>query len=205
VHVAGAAWCAVMRIIARVGDLVQRTGDGRTDRVLGGQGIERSGGIMCGLHSAHGDDERGFLGSTSKPRSTVCQWFGLKTTKTVFSDLASKPATTVFSGLASKPVATISLGLASKLVVGFLVEPENQGHGGFLGLGLKTGSYGLVIWALKSLRRFLGLGLKTKQAMVCQLCHKTNERGMAWDTRQDLVACFVWKQVELGFSSLPQN
>jgi hypothetical protein len=28
---------------------------------------------------------------------------------------------------------------------GFLVEPQNQGGGGFPGLGLKTGSYGLVI------------------------------------------------------------
>jgi hypothetical protein len=28
---------------------------------------------------------------------------------------------------------------------GFLVEPQNQGGGGFSGLGLKTGSYGLVI------------------------------------------------------------
>jgi hypothetical protein len=27
----------------------------------------------------------------------------------------------------------------------FLVEPQNQGGGGFPGLGLKTGSYGLVI------------------------------------------------------------
>jgi hypothetical protein len=30
---------------------------------------------------------------------------------------------------------------------GFLVEPQNQGGGGFLGLGLKTDSSGLVIWA----------------------------------------------------------
>jgi hypothetical protein len=34
--------------------------------------------------------------------------------------------------------------------VGFLVEPQNQGGGGFPGLGLKTGSFGLVIWASKS-------------------------------------------------------
>jgi hypothetical protein len=32
---------------------------------------------------------------------------------------------------------------------GFLVEPQNQGGGGFLGLGLKIGSAGLVIWGLK--------------------------------------------------------
>jgi hypothetical protein len=34
--------------------------------------------------------------------------------------------------------------------VGFLVEPQNQGGEGFSGLGLKTGSSGLVIWASKS-------------------------------------------------------
>jgi hypothetical protein len=65
------------------------------------------------------------------------------------------------SGLASKSVATISPGLTSKRVVGLLVEPQNQGGGGFLGLGLKTGTYGLVIWTSKSPRRFLGLDLKT--------------------------------------------
>jgi hypothetical protein len=42
----------------------------------------------------------------------------------------------------------------------------------FSGLGLKTGSYGLVIWASKSPRHFLGLGLKTKWATICQLRHK---------------------------------
>jgi hypothetical protein len=34
--------------------------------------------------------------------------------------------------------------------MGFLVEPQNQGGGGFPGLSLKTGSFGLVIWASKS-------------------------------------------------------
>jgi hypothetical protein len=69
---------------------------------------------------------------------------------TVSSGLASKPATTIFSSLASKLVVTVSPDLASNLVVGFLVEPQNQGGGGFPGLGLKTGSSGLVIWASKS-------------------------------------------------------
>jgi hypothetical protein len=36
VQVAGAAWRTVTRTVAGVGDLVQRTGDGRTGRVLGG-------------------------------------------------------------------------------------------------------------------------------------------------------------------------
>jgi hypothetical protein len=57
---------------------------------------------------------------------------------------------TVSGGLASKPAATVSPSLTSKLVVGFLVEPQNQGGGGFFDLGLKTGSLGLVIWASKS-------------------------------------------------------
>jgi hypothetical protein len=57
-----------------------------------------------------------------------------------------------------------------------LVEPQNQGGGGLSGLGLKTGSYSLVIWASKSPRRFLGLCLKTNQASVCRLRHKTDGR-----------------------------
>jgi hypothetical protein len=81
---------------------------------------------------------------------------------TVSGGLASKPAATVFSSLGSKPVATVSPGLTSKPVVSFLVEPQNEGGGGFSGLVLKTGSSGLVIWASKSTRQFLGLGLKTK-------------------------------------------
>jgi hypothetical protein len=62
VQVAGVTWCAVMRIVAGVGDLVQRTGDGRTGRVLGGRAIERSGGSVYGLHRARVDEKHGFLG-----------------------------------------------------------------------------------------------------------------------------------------------
>jgi hypothetical protein len=80
----------------------------------------------------------------------VCKWFDLKTTRTVFTGLASKPVATVFSSLTSKLVATVSPGLASKPAVGFLVEPQNQGGEEFPGLGLKTGSSGLVISASKS-------------------------------------------------------
>jgi hypothetical protein len=125
-----------------------------------------------------------------------------KLVATVSSNLASKPAAMVFSSLASKLVATVSPDLASKLVVGFLVEPQTQGGGGFPGLGLKTDSSGLVIWASKSPRRFLGLGLKTMWASVCRLRYKTDGGRSAWDTRRDLAACLVWKQVWLGFPSL---
>jgi hypothetical protein len=62
VQVAGAAWRAATRIVAGVGDLMQRTGDGRTGWVLGGRAIERSGDAVCGLHRALGDEKRGFLG-----------------------------------------------------------------------------------------------------------------------------------------------
>jgi hypothetical protein len=62
VQVIGAAWRAATRTMAGVGDLVQRTGDGRTGRVFGGRAVERSGGAVCGLHLARGDLERGFLG-----------------------------------------------------------------------------------------------------------------------------------------------
>jgi hypothetical protein len=105
--------------------------------------------------------------------ATVCEWFGLKTTRTVFiglaskqvamvsSGLASKPVVMVFAGLASKPLVMVSSSLASKLVttvspdlalksaISFLVEPQNQGGGGFPSLSLKTSSSGLVIWASK--------------------------------------------------------
>jgi hypothetical protein len=63
----------------------------------------------------------------------------------VFAGLASKSVTTVFFNLASKLMTTVSSGLTLKLTVGFLVKPQNQGGGEFPGLGLKTGSSGLVI------------------------------------------------------------
>jgi hypothetical protein len=47
--------------MAGVGDLVQRTGDGRNGRVLGGRVIERSGGAVCGLHRTRGDEKHEFL------------------------------------------------------------------------------------------------------------------------------------------------
>jgi hypothetical protein len=76
----------------------------------------------------------------------------------------------VFIGLASKQVVTVSLDLASKPTVGFLVEPQNQGGGVFLGLGLKIGSSGLgpqnhrdgfLVWVSKpSGHRFVGCATK---------------------------------------------
>jgi hypothetical protein len=62
VYGAGAAWRAATMIVVGVGDLVQRTRDSHTGRLLDGQAIERSGDAMCGLHRACGDEKHEFLG-----------------------------------------------------------------------------------------------------------------------------------------------
>jgi hypothetical protein len=51
-----------MRIKTGVGDLVQMIGDSRIGWVLSGRVIERSGGAVCDLHRACGDEKREFLG-----------------------------------------------------------------------------------------------------------------------------------------------
>jgi hypothetical protein len=66
-----------------------------TGRILSGWTIEKSGDAVCGLHRAQGDEERRFLGLASKPWSTVCQWFGLKITRSGFSVWVSKPVAIV--------------------------------------------------------------------------------------------------------------
>jgi hypothetical protein len=77
---------------------------------------------------------------------------------------------------------TVSPGLTSKPVVGFLVEPQNQGGGEFLDLGPKIDSYGLVILVSKSPRRFLGLGFKTMHATFYRMRHKIDGSATALDT-----------------------
>jgi hypothetical protein len=161
VHVAGAAWRAAMRIVVRLGDLVWRTGDGRTCWVFGDQTIGRLGDAVCGLHHTREDEEREFLSWASKPWSMVyqwfdfkttgivCQWFGLKTTATVFSGLASKLVNTIFSGLALEPVVTVSTGLVSKPVV--TVSP---------GLASKSVASGLSFGPQNRQLRVDDLGLK---------------------------------------------
>jgi hypothetical protein len=120
--------------------------------------------------------------------ATVSSGLVSKPATTIFASLASKPVAMVFSSLASKLVVTVSPGLTSKPVVGFLVEPQNQGGGGFPGLALKTGSSSLVILVSKSPQRFFGLDLKTKWASIFRLRHKTDGGRLARDTRRDLAA-----------------
>jgi hypothetical protein len=127
----------------------------------------------------------------SKPVATISRGLASKPAAMISSGLASKSVATVFSSLASKPVAMVSPGFASKPVVSFLVEPQNQGGGGFPGLGLKTNSFGLVIRVSKSSRQFLGLGLKNKWDSVYRLRHKTDGGRSVRDTCRDLAACFM--------------
>jgi hypothetical protein len=130
-------------------------------------------------------------GLASKLVAMVFSGLASKSVATVFSSLASKLVGVVFSSLASKLVTTVSLGLALKPVVGFLVEPQKQGGGGFLDFGLKTGSFSLMIWVSKLLQRFLGLVFKIKCSSICWLRHKTDRGRTAWDTRRDLTTCFM--------------
>jgi hypothetical protein len=60
--VADAAWRAAMRIMAGVGDMVQRTRDGHISHVLDSRVIERPGGAVCDLHCLRVDEKRMFLG-----------------------------------------------------------------------------------------------------------------------------------------------
>jgi hypothetical protein len=52
VQVTGVAWRAAMRIVIRVGDLVQRTGDGHTGWVFGSRAVE-SRVVPCAVCSWH--------------------------------------------------------------------------------------------------------------------------------------------------------
>jgi hypothetical protein len=102
--VTGATWRVAMRIVAGVGDLVQRTRWSSTGRVLSGQMIERLGDDVCSLHHAQGDEERRFLSLASKPRSMV-SWFDLKTKVDGFSRFGLKTGGFGFPSLGLKIVS----------------------------------------------------------------------------------------------------
>jgi hypothetical protein len=122
-----------------VSSLAQRIGDGRIDRVLSDQAIERSSDAVCALHHARGDEECGFF------------WLSLKTKVDGLSVIWPQNHWDSF----------LQFGLKTG-DDGFSRFSLKTGGGGFPGLGLKSGSHGLVICASKSQRQFFGLGLKTK-------------------------------------------
>jgi hypothetical protein len=96
-----------------------------TGRVLSGRTIERSSDVVGGLDCAQGDEESGFLGLASKPRSMVSP------------------------GLASKPMATVLVVWPQNHLLGFpglslkigscgLVICPTKSPRRFLSLGLKS-------------------------------------------------------------------
>jgi hypothetical protein len=70
--------------------------------------IGMSGDAMCNLHRTRGGDEKcKFSGLASKPVSTVCQWFGIKTTETV-SWFGPQNQGRQFDNLSLKIIVTVS-------------------------------------------------------------------------------------------------
>jgi hypothetical protein len=116
--------------------------------------MERSGGAVCGLHHARGDMKGMFLGSVSKPRYMVCEWFDLKTTCTVSPGLASKLVARVsrfgpqnwqlwFGDLGLKITAMVSwFGPQNQASFGLSVVPQNQRRK--VGAGHASRSSGLL-------------------------------------------------------------
>jgi hypothetical protein len=108
-------------------------------------GRSRGRVASCAVCTWHVETRSGFLVDPQNQGRRFVSGLTSKPVATVFAGLASKPVATVFSSLALKLVAMISLSLTLKPAVGFLFEPQNQGGGGFPGLGLKIDSFGLVI------------------------------------------------------------
>jgi hypothetical protein len=67
-----------------------------TSRVLGGRTVERSGDVVCDLHRAQGDKERGFLALASKPRLTISPSLTSKEVDTGFPVWTLKPIVMVW-------------------------------------------------------------------------------------------------------------
>jgi hypothetical protein len=128
VQVAGTAWRAADRGRSRKPGAGDRGWLG-TGRVLGGRTIGRSGDAVCGLHRAWGDEKHEFLGWASKPRSMVCQLFGIKITGTICQSFYLKTIGMICQWFDFKSTGMVSSSLASKPVV--TVSP---------GLDIKTGS-----------------------------------------------------------------
>jgi hypothetical protein len=120
VQVTGVTWRVVMRIVAGVEDLVQRTGDGQA--LVGYLVAGRSRGrvTLCAVCTMHKETRStGFL---VEPQNQGQRFV---------SGLASKPLGRIFNGLASKPLGWFpSLGLKTAATV-LRFEPQNH-HDDFL-------------------------------------------------------------------------
>jgi hypothetical protein len=58
--------------------------------------------------------------------ATVCEWFGLKTTRMVFADLTSKLVVMVSPGLASESTVCEWFGLKTTRMVSHRFGPQNR-------------------------------------------------------------------------------
>jgi hypothetical protein len=101
--VEGAAWQAATRIMAGVGDLVQRTGDGQAQVGHSVARWSRGGVMLCAVYTVH--KEKRSVGFLVEPQNQ-CQRF--------VSGLASKLLGLFVSGLASKSLERFVSGLVSK-------------------------------------------------------------------------------------------
>jgi hypothetical protein len=128
-----------------------------TCQVLDDRTIGRSGDAVCGLYRTQGDEEHEFLDWALKPRSTVCQWFDLKTIETVCQWLCLKTTKMVSLGLALKPVATISSDFVSKTVASGFPNWASKPAATVWWFGPQNHCDNFLLWASKpSGLRFFG-------------------------------------------------
>jgi hypothetical protein len=144
----------------------------------------------------------------SKLMATVCEWFGLKITRTVFTGLASKPVLTVSGGLFSTPAATISGGLASKHAAtvshGLASKPAVTVSSGLASKLVVTVSCGLASKPAMTVSqfgpqnrqlRFGDLGLKIT-ATVCRF-ESQNQAGFSLSVASQN----RWREFDVGHTS----
>jgi hypothetical protein len=121
------AWWVMTRIVAGVGDLVQRTGDGRTGRYLV---VGRSRGLVtsCAVSTVHKKTRSvSFLVEPQNQSRRIVSCLASKPLERFISGLASKPPGWFVSSLASKPMRRFVSVLASKPLDGLLVVgPQNH-------------------------------------------------------------------------------
>jgi hypothetical protein len=166
VQVAGAAWRAMMRIVTRVGHLVRRTRDSQAQveyLVPGWSGGHVTQCAVCTMH--------------------------VETRSVDFLVEPQNQGRLFISGLASKPLGQfLPVWPQNHWWQFLLVWPKNQWWSvscfGPQNWQLRFSNLGLKITAT-----VFGLGLRTKQASVCRLRHKTDRRMKTTrGTRRDLAA-----------------
>jgi hypothetical protein len=147
--------------------------------------------------------------------ATVCEWFGLKTTRTVFVGLTSKPVVTISGGLATKPTMTVSGGLASKPAAtvsgGLTLKPVATVSDGLASKPAVTVSPGLASKPVVNFlvepqnqggRGFPGLGLKTSRYSLVIWDSKSPRQffGFSLKNKQASV-CWLCHKIDRGRSA----